>query len=154
MPMTKIKLPGLIDVHVHMREPGATHKEDWESGTKAAIAGGFTMLLAMPNTNPSVTTAEALDQASNIASQKAYCDWGQFIGAGPQNAPEIAKIAKSLPEIENYKKDASFRNYSLKLEAEAGALSKLAAKKDPAASISALFRLQAACLACHEDFRF
>ncbi|MBT5946794.1 MAG: cytochrome c, partial [Nitrospinaceae bacterium] len=71
-----------------------------------------------------------------------------------QRLMEIAKIAKSLPEIENYKKDASFRNYSLKLEAEAGALSKLAAKKDPAASISALFRLQAACLACHEDFRF
>ncbi len=71
-----------------------------------------------------------------------------------QRLMEIAKIAKPLPEIENYKKDASFRNYSLKLEAEAGALSKLAAKKDPAASISALFRLQAACLACHEDFRF
>jgi len=41
-----IKLPGLIDPHVHLREPGATHKEDWESGTKAGLAGGFTMLLA------------------------------------------------------------------------------------------------------------
>jgi cytochrome c556 len=70
------------------------------------------------------------------------------------NLKKLAKIAKSLPEIENYKKDASFRNHSLKLEAEAGALSKLAAKKDSAASISALFRLQAACLACHNDFRF
>ncbi|MBT3239696.1 MAG: amidohydrolase family protein [Chloroflexi bacterium] len=112
MPMTKIKLPGLIDVHVHMREPGATHKEDWESGTKAAIAGGFTMLLAMPNTNPSVTTAEALDQASNIASQKAYCDWGQFIGAGPQNAPEIAKIAKKSAGLKMYL-DATFGDLKL-----------------------------------------
>jgi cytochrome c556 len=67
---------------------------------------------------------------------------------------EIAKIAKSLPEIENYKADASFRNHALKLEAEAGALSKLAAKKEPASSIAALFRLQDACLACHKDFRF
>ncbi len=67
---------------------------------------------------------------------------------------DIAGIAKSLPEIENYKNDASFRNHAMKLEAEAGALSKIAAKKDPASSIAALFRLQAACLACHKDFRF
>lgn len=46
--------PGLIDVHVHVREPGATHKEDWASCTAAALAGGVTMILAMPNTNPAV----------------------------------------------------------------------------------------------------
>ena len=45
-----LRLPGLIDPHVHMREPGAAHKEDWDSGTQAALAGGFTTLLAMPNT--------------------------------------------------------------------------------------------------------
>lgn len=67
---------------------------------------------------------------------------------------EIADIAKSLPEIEDYKTDASFRNLANKLEAEAEALSKLAAKKDPASSIAALFRLQDACLGCHKDFRF
>ena len=49
-----MKLPGFIDVHVHVREPGATHKEDFASGTAAALAGGITMILAMPNTNPSV----------------------------------------------------------------------------------------------------
>jgi carbamoyl-phosphate synthase/aspartate carbamoyltransferase/dihydroorotase len=49
-----VKLPGFIDVHVHVREPGATHKEDFSSGTAAALAGGITMILAMPNTNPSV----------------------------------------------------------------------------------------------------
>jgi carbamoyl-phosphate synthase/aspartate carbamoyltransferase/dihydroorotase len=49
-----VKLPGFIDVHVHVREPGATHKEDFASGTAAALAGGITMILAMPNTNPSV----------------------------------------------------------------------------------------------------
>lgn len=47
-----IKLPGLIDPHVHLREPGATHKEDWASGTAAALAGGYTLVLAMPNTQP------------------------------------------------------------------------------------------------------
>lgn len=48
------RLPGLIDVHVHMREPGATYKEDFSSGTAAALAGGITAVLAMPNTNPPV----------------------------------------------------------------------------------------------------
>ena len=52
-----IKLPGLIDPHVHVREPGQTHKEDWDTGTSAALAGGFTMVLAMPNTNPPIFDA-------------------------------------------------------------------------------------------------
>ena len=52
-----IQIPGLIDPHVHLREPGATHKEDWDSGTTAALAGGFTTVLAMPNTRPPVTDA-------------------------------------------------------------------------------------------------
>ena len=55
-----IKLPGLIDPHVHLREPGATHKEDWDSGTAAALAGGFTLVLAMPNTQPPVSDRAAL----------------------------------------------------------------------------------------------
>lgn len=47
-------VPGLIDVHVHLREPGATHKEDFSSGTAAALAGGVTMVCAMPNTAPAI----------------------------------------------------------------------------------------------------
>ena len=62
---------GLIDVHVHLREPGATHKEDFSSGTAAALAGGVTMVLVMPNTNPSVTdrTTLSLIQKVNIYLQ-------------------------------------------------------------------------------------
>ncbi len=52
-----LKLPGLIDPHVHFREPGQIHKEDWDSGTSAALAGGFTMVLAMPNTKPPIFDA-------------------------------------------------------------------------------------------------
>ena len=55
-----MRLPGLVDVHVHLREPGGTHKEDWDSGTAAALAGGFTTVLAMPNTQPPVTDAATL----------------------------------------------------------------------------------------------
>jgi carbamoyl-phosphate synthase/aspartate carbamoyltransferase/dihydroorotase len=81
-----IKLPGLIDPHVHLREPGATHKEDYDSGTSAALAGGITIVLAMPNTKPPIFDAETLDLALNAAKQKAHCDYGQFVGAGPDNA--------------------------------------------------------------------
>src|SRR3989337_4213317 len=55
-----MKLPGFIDAHVHLREPGATHKEAWDSGTAAALAGGFTAVLAMPNTNPAITNTASL----------------------------------------------------------------------------------------------
>ncbi len=58
-----IVLPGLIDPHVHLREPGATHKEDWDSGSAAALAGGFTAVLAMPNTQPPVTGEDSLEMA-------------------------------------------------------------------------------------------
>ena len=58
-----VKLPGLIDVHVHLREPGATHKEDFETGTKAAVAGGYTQILDMPNNvQPTVTTKDLKKQ--------------------------------------------------------------------------------------------
>ena len=58
-----LKLPGLIDPHVHLREPGQTHKEDWDSGTSAALAGGVTLVLAMPNTKPPIFDAATLDLA-------------------------------------------------------------------------------------------
>jgi len=80
-----LKLPGLIDPHVHMREPGATHKEDWDTGTSAALAGGVTMVLAMPNTKPPIFDAATLDLALEAARSKARCDYAQFLGAGPDN---------------------------------------------------------------------
>jgi carbamoyl-phosphate synthase / aspartate carbamoyltransferase / dihydroorotase len=81
-----LTLPGLIDPHVHLREPGATHKEDWDSGTSAALAGGVTMVLAMPNTKPPIFDAATLDLALDAAKMKARCDYAQFLGAGPDNA--------------------------------------------------------------------
>jgi carbamoyl-phosphate synthase/aspartate carbamoyltransferase/dihydroorotase len=80
-----LKLPGLIDPHAHLREPGATHKEDYDSGTSAALAGGITTVLAMPNTNPPIFDADTFELALNAAKQKARCDYGQFVGAGPDN---------------------------------------------------------------------
>jgi carbamoyl-phosphate synthase/aspartate carbamoyltransferase/dihydroorotase len=97
-----IKLPGLIDPHVHLREPGATHKEDFDSGTSAALAGGITMVLAMPNTKPPIFDADTLDLALNAAKQKARCDYGQFVGAGPDNASMAASVADKAAGLKMY----------------------------------------------------
>ena len=97
-----LKLPGLIDPHVHLREPGATHKEDYDSGTSAALAGGFTTVLAMPNTNPPIFDKVTLDLALQAASQKARCDFGQYIGAGPYNANIAASLAGKAAGLKMY----------------------------------------------------
>lgn len=68
----KCTCAGLIDVHVHMREPGATHKEDFVSGTAAALAGGITMVLAMPNTNPPVINKTAFSLAHKVPILVSY----------------------------------------------------------------------------------
>src|SRR5574339_744536 len=97
-----LKLPGLIDPHVHLREPGATHKEDWDSGTAAALAGGFTMVLAMPNTKPPVFDTSTLELALSAARQKARCDYAQYLGAGPDNADVAASLAGKAAALKMY----------------------------------------------------
>ena len=59
-------MPGLIDVHVHAREPGGAHKETWETCTKAALAGGVTLILAMPNTQPPLIDAQCYDLVDKV----------------------------------------------------------------------------------------
>ncbi len=71
-------LPGCIDSHVHFREPGYTHKEDWETGTAAAACGGVTTVFEMPNTNPPTGTVAALKQKQELAGSKAYVDFGIY----------------------------------------------------------------------------
>jgi carbamoyl-phosphate synthase/aspartate carbamoyltransferase/dihydroorotase len=97
-----IKLPGLIDPHVHFREPGQTHKEDWDTGTSAALAGGFTMVLAMPNTKPPIFDADTLEMALKAAKQKARCDYAQFLGAGPDNADIVPSLAYKAAGLKMY----------------------------------------------------
>ena len=100
--MTLMKLPGLIDVHVHMREPGGTHKEDWDSGTVAALAGGFTTVLAMPNTRPPITDAATLAASLDAARAKARCDYGQYLGAGPDNVETAPALAPRVAGLKMY----------------------------------------------------
>ena len=97
-----IRLPGLIDPHVHVREPGQTHKEDWDTATQAALAGGVTTILGMPNTKPPIFDAETLDLALNAAKQKARCDYGQYVGAGPDNANILPALADKAAGLKMY----------------------------------------------------
>ena len=97
-----LRLPGLIDPHVHVREPGQTHKEDWDTATSAALAGGVTTILAMPNTKPPIFDASTLDIALDAAKAKARCDYAQFVGAGPDNADIAASLAPKAAGLKMY----------------------------------------------------
>lgn len=100
--MTTLRFPGLIDPHVHLREPGATHKEDFESGTRAALAGGFTMVLAMPNTTPALIDADSLKLAEEAAAHRALCDYGIHLGASPLNIQTAAGLAHRASGLKFY----------------------------------------------------
>lgn len=84
--------PGVIDTQVHFREPGMTHKEDLESGTRAALHGGVTTIFEMPNTNPATTTPEALQDKLDRAQGRAWVDYAFFVGAATDNIAELPSL--------------------------------------------------------------
>jgi len=88
-------LPGLIEVHGHMREPGLEYKEDIPHGTRAALAGGYTTILDMPNTKPPTTTAERLEEQIGRYSGRAYCDFAINMGVARDDIDELKIIDKS-----------------------------------------------------------
>jgi dihydroorotase len=84
-------LPGLIDPHVHLREPGDTYKEDFTTGGRAAIAGGFTTVMDMPNNAIPTTTKKRLDEKMRLAKKKAICDVLFHFGGTDDNFGEVRK---------------------------------------------------------------
>ena len=90
----KCVMAGGIDAHVHFREPGLTHKADMESESKAALAGGITYAIDMPNTNPATTTAAALKDKIKTAKSRAAGKLAFHIGATNSNAEEICSLVK------------------------------------------------------------
>ena len=84
-------LPGLIDDQVHFREPGLTHKEDIYSGSKAAVAGGITSFMEMPNTLPPAVSLSELEKKYDIASHSSLANYSFFLGASSHNIDELVK---------------------------------------------------------------
>nr|WP_321227222.1 dihydroorotase [uncultured Psychroserpens sp.] len=84
--------PGVIDDQVHFREPGLTHKGDIGSESRAAIAGGITSFIEMPNTNPQTTTVEKLEEKFEIASKTSYANYSFMFGGTNDNLDEILKV--------------------------------------------------------------
>ncbi|MDR2966872.1 MAG: dihydroorotase [Methanobacteriaceae archaeon] len=91
----KIVLPGLIDPHVHFRDPGLTYKEDFKSGSLAAANGGFTTVIDMPNTIPKTNTEKAFKKKIKIGESKSVIDFS--LHSGFNNVGEMKKIAKHYP---------------------------------------------------------
>ncbi len=87
-------LPGVIDSQVHFREPGLTHKEDLESGSRAAVLGGVTSVFEMPNTNPLTTSAETLAAKVSAAKNRMFCDFAFYVGGTRDNISEIPVLER------------------------------------------------------------
>jgi carbamoyl-phosphate synthase/aspartate carbamoyltransferase/dihydroorotase len=87
-----IKIPGLIDVHVHLRDPGQTEKEDFFSGTAAALVGGFTKVFDMPNNKIPITTLARLREKIKVAKEKIVCDIGFYAGSLGDNLQELMRM--------------------------------------------------------------
>lgn len=101
--MALIRIPGLIDPHVHLRDPGATHKEDFTTGTQAALAGGFTTLLDMPN-NPGhpIVSPAALARKIEATQSRLMCDVGFFYGASADNLDTYGPVADDVFGLKLY----------------------------------------------------
>ena len=100
--MTTLKLPGMIDAHVHLREPGGTHKESVTSGTAAALAGGVIGILEMPNTNPATTDTDSFTLKHEIYRSKSRCDFGLFLGSDGRNPGALTELASHVAGLKLY----------------------------------------------------
>lgn len=100
--MKLIKLPGLIDSHVHLRDPGATQKEDFQTGTQAAIAGGITTVIDMPNNPQPTTSLKRLNQKIKLAKKKAFCQVFFYFGADKNNFKQFPKVKNKVKGLKIY----------------------------------------------------
>jgi dihydroorotase len=95
-------LPGVIDSQVHFREPGNEHKEDLESGSRAAVLGGVTAVFEMPNTSPPTTTRLAIEDKLTRASGRMHCDYAFYVGATPDNVGALG-LLEQMPGVAGVK---------------------------------------------------
>ena len=118
-------LPGVVDSQVHLREPGAEHKEDLETGGRAAVMGGVTGVFEMPNTNPLTTSAETLADKVRRATNRMYCDFAFYMGGTRENAHLLGELER-LPGCAGIKVFMGSSTGSLLVEDDEGVASILA----------------------------
>jgi dihydroorotase len=112
-------LPGVIDTQVHFRAPGLEHKEDLESGSRAAVLGGVTAVFEMPNTDPQTTTPEALADKVRRGRRRMHCDFAFWVGGTHENASDVAELER-LPAAAGIKVFMGSSTGSLLIEDDAG----------------------------------
>jgi dihydroorotase len=112
-------LPGVIDSQVHFREPGLTHKEDLEAGSRGAVLGGVTSVFEMPNTNPLTTSAETLAAKIKAGHHRMHCDFAFWVGGTHENVDELPELER-LPGAAGIKVFMGSSTGSLLVEDDAG----------------------------------
>jgi dihydroorotase len=112
-------LPGVIDTQVHFREPGLTHKEDLETGSRSAVMGGVTAVFEMPNTDPLTITAETFADKIRRGHKRMHCDFAFFIGGTRENFRELP-VLERVPGCAGVKVFMGSSTGSLLLEDEQG----------------------------------
>jgi dihydroorotase len=117
-------LPGVIDSQVHFREPGNEHKEDLETGSRAAVLGGVTTVFEMPNTNPPTTTRTALEDKLSRARGRMHCDYAFYVGATPTNVGALSEL-EGLKGVAGVKAFLGSSTGTLLLDDEASILAAL-----------------------------
>ena len=115
--MSLIRFPGLIDIHVHLREPGAIHKEDFATGSRAAVAGGFTFIIDMPNNPVPTVSIKRLEDKICLASQKAVCGIGFHYGTDGKNLDSFPKAGNN-PKVYGLKVYCNHTTGTLLIEDE------------------------------------
>ena len=112
-------LPGVIDSHVHFREPGLTHKEDLETGSLGAVLGGVTAVFEMPNTNPMTIDAAAVADKVKRGHHRMHCDFAFYVGATRENTKDLGELER-LPGVAGVKVFMGSSTGSLLIEDDAG----------------------------------
>ena len=117
-------LPGIIDTHVHFREPGHLEKEDMETGSRAAVLGGVTAVFEMPNTNPPTTTRLFVEDKLRRARERMYCEHAFYVGASNENIGALSELER-LPGVAGVKAFLGSSTGSLLLDQEDAILTAL-----------------------------
>ncbi len=112
-------LPGVIDSHTHMREPGLTHKEDLESGSRGAVLGGVTAVFEMPNTDPPTIDAAAVADKVKRGHRRMHCDFAFYVGATRENTKDLGEL-EMLPGVAGVKVFMGSSTGSLLIEDDDG----------------------------------